>query len=512
MQSKNRMIPIFLALLIVAPKLSFCQYLNKLYDIDSTYDWGWNIFVQSDNNFFILDAAQNTNIHYWWRGNTIISADGNAVMRKNIFKIDSAHFFSGDGGQAQRINGGYIEPISIQDYYGKSRGGLLKYNATGDTFFLKTYTDTTLYFDVMNTCASLQDGYLVGGERGKNVSFNYPGLVVRTDTSGNTLWTHTYQKDTSQWVQIKNIIPLADGFVALGTSTTQWSFIGSEAYTNQHAWFIMIDALGNIIKDTAYIVGFAGGGSLFRDSHGGFIHTGQIDTYVTHFVEDYENFPNYIAHLDTNFRMEWITRLPYTVEKGHRYTSKVIQLHDGNFLVCGEAARYGILMHFYGWAAKVDKSGSILWEQYYLSDSTHDAYFRDVAEKPNGNIVFLGASFNDTTPSWHRIQDVWLVEVDSNGCEHPFCAPVSVPQAPEVKEGTLSVYPNPNTGSFTIRLSAAANEPTAVVISSITGAAVQQFAGTTNKDTEVALHMPPGMYLISVTTASGRWVQKMVVE
>ncbi len=507
---KSKIIWIGLALLIAVPNLSFAQYLNKLHDIDSTYDWGWDIFLRADNNYFVIAGAQNTNVGQWEPTSLILAPDGSTVLNKNILKFDRASGYIGNQGEAKTNGVNYIVPFTLNGN-NRSKGGIIKYNANCDTIFLKTYTDTSVCFDGINTCAILEDGYIAGGFRSINRRPNYPGFVIRTDTLGDTLWTHTYQKDTAQWVQIQHIIPLPDGRIVLGAQSTYWANLVNP-YTHPTPWFIVLDSLGNIIKDTLYGAKYAGGGHLYKDNIGGYIHLGEIDSLVTRFPDDFENFPNYIAHLDTNFRMEWITRFPYSTEIGHRYSTKAIQLHDNNYLVCGETAKYGIAMHNYGWAAKIDRNGTTLWEHYYVSDSMHDAHITDVLEKPDGNIVFIGASFNDTTPSWHRIQDVWLVEVDSNGCENAFCAPVSVQQAPEVKGGTLSVFPNPNTGSFTIRLSAAANEPIAVVISSITGAAVRQFTGTTNKDTEVVLHVPPGMYLISVSTASGRWVQKMVVE
>jgi len=51
---------------------------------------------------------------------------------------------------------------------------------------------------------------------------------------------------------------------------------------------------------------------------GGYIHIGEFNTLYTSDPSDIENFPGYIAHLDTNFRITWITTFSYNYAYGHR--------------------------------------------------------------------------------------------------------------------------------------------------------------------------------------------------
>ncbi len=76
----------------------------------------------------------------------------------------------------------------------------------------------------------------------------------------------------------------------------------------------------------------------------------------------------------------------------------------------------------------------------------------------------------------------------------------------------LSVFPNPNYGTFILTLSSPINEPASVVITNIMGAQVMVFTTTTNKETEIKLHVAKGMYFVSASTAQGRWSGKVVVE
>jgi len=87
-------------------------------------------------------------------------------------------------------------------------------------------------------------------------------------------------------------------------------------------------------------------------------------------------------------------------------------------------------------------------------------------------------------------------------------APTGLPQGEEV----LRVWPNPSSGAFSLRLSVTVNESAEVVVTNVVGEVVKQFSSATNKDTEVILHAPPGVYFITVSTANGKWVQKVLVE
>ncbi|MFI5196094.1 MAG: T9SS type A sorting domain-containing protein, partial [Chitinophagales bacterium] len=84
-----------------------------------------------------------------------------------------------------------------------------------------------------------------------------------------------------------------------------------------------------------------------------------------------------------------------------------------------------------------------------------------------------------------------------------------------VTEGPLTelkIFPNPNGGSFTMNmLSAGTDEEVHVVITNIVGEKVREFITTTNKAVDIRLDPAAGIYLISASTAQGRYVAKVVV-
>ena len=79
-------------------------------------------------------------------------------------------------------------------------------------------------------------------------------------------------------------------------------------------------------------------------------------------------------------------------------------------------------------------------------------------------------------------------------------------------EDEVTIYPNPNKGTFTLNILSQDNETAQIVISNIVGEKVKEITALTNKVTEVNLGQAPGIYILSVTTASGKYVARVIVE
>ena len=76
----------------------------------------------------------------------------------------------------------------------------------------------------------------------------------------------------------------------------------------------------------------------------------------------------------------------------------------------------------------------------------------------------------------------------------------------------LTVYPNPNKGTFTLNLASDKDEHVRVVISNIIGQKVKEFTIATNKSVSVTIDKAAGFYLLSVYTSKGKYVTKVTVE
>lgn len=75
----------------------------------------------------------------------------------------------------------------------------------------------------------------------------------------------------------------------------------------------------------------------------------------------------------------------------------------------------------------------------------------------------------------------------------------------------ISIYPNPSSGSFTVNINSAMNEPVTISISDITGRKVAEIHAATNTSTPIFLNRTTGIYLLTAVTAHHAWSEKIVV-
>ena len=76
----------------------------------------------------------------------------------------------------------------------------------------------------------------------------------------------------------------------------------------------------------------------------------------------------------------------------------------------------------------------------------------------------------------------------------------------------LKLFPNPNTGSFTLNINADQNEEVHIVITNVVGKVVKEFTAATNKATEIRMGQVPGIYLLSANGSSVSTNAKFIIE
>ena len=80
---------------------------------------------------------------------------------------------------------------------------------------------------------------------------------------------------------------------------------------------------------------------------------------------------------------------------------------------------------------------------------------------------------------------------------------------------TLTIFPDPNHGSFTLNISTSPNfskgEECNIIITNMLGEKVKEVTATTNTETPIKLDCPPGVYFISAVTSLGKQSGKIVV-
>ena len=83
---------------------------------------------------------------------------------------------------------------------------------------------------------------------------------------------------------------------------------------------------------------------------------------------------------------------------------------------------------------------------------------------------------------------------------------------PGAADEEMQLYPNPNSGTFSIKLSSGIDEPLLLVITNVAGEQVREITTATNKVNEIDINVAPGIYIIDASTAHGRHVARIAVE
>ncbi len=514
---KIRVWLLLFVLCIAIQTRSHAQYFSKVYDIDSSADWGYDIFRKADSSYIILGGGLKNN---WGVLGISVSKDGSQVISKNRVLLNGGSYYEGNSGRAKRLTDStYIMPLIAvwpklpNDY---RSGGMVLLDKNGDTIFTRLYTDTAHYEELIKDCAVIHKGYVLGGIKltaGLSITSG-SGLIHRTDTLGNIIWSKFYSNNIRE---INSIEVLDNGNILAGGDDIQLVWVGQYFYYRHRPHFMLIDsANGNILTDTLYSKGFAGqssqgGGNIFKDKNGGYFHWGSLDTlYVGEPVDSYTNFWDYLMHLDENFRQDWITIYPFTLQTGHKYIWLTRQTVDSGYLHIGSNLRFDSSRNklvMYGWAAKLDKHGNTVWDNTYAVDSDEQNYLTDGVEMPDGGFAFTGSTKDGSLPSWHR-QDVWLLRVDANGCEVPGCTPTRVAKNVFKVRSDFTIYPNPAITAFT----AETTEAGVMNIYNLQGQQIMSRQVAQGKTYITLPYAAAGVYMVRYTSGSKTEVTRLVYE
>ena len=77
---------------------------------------------------------------------------------------------------------------------------------------------------------------------------------------------------------------------------------------------------------------------------------------------------------------------------------------------------------------------------------------------------------------------------------------------------SFSISPNPSRGKFTLTLSSPNNEQAQLTITNLPGEKVKEQTIVSNKETEIQLQVPAGVYFVTAVTSIGRISERIVVE
>lgn len=292
----------------------------------------------------------------------------------------------------QTTDGGYIVAGYTESYgAGDYDVYLIKTNSSGDTLWTRTFggTNDDLCFSVQQTT---DGGYIVTGHTDSFGAGKNDVYLIKTNSSGDTLWTRTFggtEYDCSYFVRQTN-----DGGYIVTGFTLSYGAGGADVY------LIKTDSGGDTLW-TKIIGGYEWeyGFSVQQTADEGYIVTGFTDSYGAG-ADDV-----YLIKTNSSGDILW-TRTFGGTDYDVGYF--VHQTTDGGYIVSGSTESYGAGGENV-YLIKTDSSGYTLWSRTFGGNQNDCGY--SVQQTADGGYIVAG----HTESYGAGGSDVYLIKTDSSG-------------------------------------------------------------------------------------------------
>jgi len=337
---------------------------------------------------------------------------------------------------------------------------LIKTSASGDTLWTRTCGGTG--DDEGGSVQQTTDGgYIITGYTYPPSAWSGDVYLIKTDSSGDTLWTRTYggsEHDGGNSVQ-----QTTDGGYIIAGSTFSFGS-GTPNYAN--VYLIKTDAQGDTLWTRTHGgPGSDHGFSVQQTSDSGYIITGR--TFGTGGVDVY------LVKTDAQGDTLW-TRTYGGPDYEEGYS--VQQTADGCYIVVGYTGPYLVGNHAV-YLIKTGASGDTIWTRTYGGPGSDQGF--SVRQTSDSGYIIAGYTLSFGAGSY----DVFLIKTDSNGygIEEPSTGHRANPTR-------ILVRPNPFTSFARVQ----GHETDVFALSDITGRQVAICKGD-----RIGEGLPPGVYFLS---------------
>jgi Secretion system C-terminal sorting domain len=488
----------FLIVFLLGSHILTAQFINDRYGFTTgAQEVGWNA-IENDSGYFMVGSTSPGIASI---GIIQTNFNGNVLFQKTYTNISLAYFAGFQGSLVKVSRGGYIMYGSTNDG-NKAHDLLFRFDETGDTLWTKQLGDTIFQQIGSQVKETLDGGFICVGKNTK-----YPGenWVVKTDSLGNIEWEQWYG---GPQIENPNSIAICSDKGYIFTGATNSLGVGSP--TNSNIRITKIDSLGNV--EFTKIFGESsndGAWSISQTQDGGYIFGGSLKA-------DLDGYTRlYAIRLDSLGDTIWTKAFtPLSGFTPTGYFNKIIELNDGSFLGLGSEwyTDSVIIARNHGVIIKMDANGNKIWHKEYnlLNGNGSDHYLKDIRPTTDGGFIcagFITLSFPDT-----GTQDMWLLKIDSNGCVDTACTLISgLPTTQNPTLNTLSIYPNPSNGVFTVQLPKGSTTGSFRLID-ITGKEVFQQAISSSSTQIDVSKLPKGIYFYRYRDKKQGYAGKLVIQ
>ncbi len=462
--------------LLVSEKYSSGLYILK-------YDTAYNLIWKKR-----LSATNGIDIDHGLAGELSTDASGNVYFTSTFggaLSVDSIVCASANGGNM------FLVKFNAQGVFqwvkhstGSSAWGrklscdnqnnvYVAGNINGDVYFDSIYVSSPV---VYNYIAKYNpSGKLLWLKYGSDYSFSGFGIGIKTDAANNTYLTGTFLGGTvrfdSLYLTAYGSWAYEDIYIAKIDSAGKWIWV-------THAGGIWQDGLYDLNLDTQgnlYITGFIGSDTAWFDNIT-LINTGEDD----YFLAKYDSSGNAIWAINGGGPGSQFGTVVCADNQGNVYNTnnRFITKYDSNGTFQWYQAKY---------ATNCDMVAGDSGEIYITGHFNGTVNFGNYSFSSSGNRFFVAKMVDTTINSTLGIHPV----------EHP--------------ASSVSVFPNPTSGAFTIRANEQ-NPAMQICIYDVLGNCVLPKTSIKNNQQVDLSAQPKGIYFVEMTFGEERKTGKIILE
>ncbi|MBA3664395.1 MAG: T9SS type A sorting domain-containing protein [Bacteroidetes bacterium] len=322
-------------------------------------------------------------------------------------------------------------------------GVFIKFNYNGDTIWQKRYYVNDDQFFFTSVCPSADNGFLITGA----VQTNTPGFnshpivatyLMKVDADGNKLWDKRFYKT--------NLDETQEGLKIIQDSITKKIVIvgGQDVGTTLLSSLIILDSLGNMLSQKGSNGAF---GTVLIDiiklKDGNFMAAGAF-AHPEYVVNGYQTGKSYVVKFDLNGNILNSAQHDSLLVANDIF--RIQELNDGTFITAGTIETlmiYGTGINNIFRIMKLDKNGNLLWKKYFdnYTNNLVNEYLKGMNITIDGSIIFTTEALGGyTLPSPYT-----FYKTDSTYCDFNSigCYDYVGVEANKLSRKEINCYPNP---------------------------------------------------------------------
>ena len=405
---------------------------------------------------------------------------GNTIWTRTFGDVMGDHGFS----VQQIYDDGYIIAGVTSSYGAGSQDAyLIRTTSSGDTVWTRTFggTDSDRFYSARLSPANK---IVAAGSTRSFGAGNYDLFLVQTDPFGNTIWTRTYGGASSDGASSVNYT--SDGGWIVAGST--WSFGAGRS----DFYLIKTNDLGDTQWSATYgTADIEVANSVQQTTDGGYIVAG--------YTESSEQYSRdvYVVKTDINGSVQWTETYGGA---NNDFAYSIQQTADEGYIIAGYTSSFGAGSSS-AYVIKIDSGGNVQWTETYGGTAIDNAF--SIQQTADGGYILSGT----TTSCGAGAYDVYLIKLEPPvGTEESY--EVEIETSPTVSLESIS--PNPSFSNMNITYSIPAFTNVELSVVDLSGRLVERLisdqlpAGCHTTIWIPSVDVPCGCYLV-VLEADGQY-------